>query len=625
MKARTILLGLVLLPLFCATGLPARAQTANPQDTLNQYVADLKKDPENAALRAKTIAFAQTILPAPEIPEDARHHYIRGSVFAKEAKTDAEFASATQEYLQAIYIAPWWGNAYFGLAMVQKMSGQFDAATANLKLALQAKMEEKDVKEAQDQIYAIEVEKELAAKRNAEAQAAADQQQADANWGQLTADLASHNKDLALAGPWSCAAGCSGAGLTLTNGSLSGSISYTLESGDSHSAEISATVTNGAVDGQAAFSAYDVGPCTIPASSQALYGTVSDDGRSMNLKTTYLLYQTQTQGLIFTSCASVTFSSSQAIQWVLNTQAAPAIPILAVTQADSAKFLHIGQLEAIKLILAHGGNVNAVDGNKTTALHIASQQGNKDVVALLLDKGAQVNAEDKNFDTPLSFAVHSKSIDTIQLLLEHGAKPDWRADTVGFTPLFMAVWEGNTDIAARLLKHTTDQNQITASLFFTTDRNLEITKLLLARGANVNITGGYNATPLDFALLRGCGDAYVGIWSKRPQDVKDSPCTPTAVIQTVTLLLEHGAKVDMPETNGVYPLMRAAQTGNLDLVKLLIEHGADINVRDNKGHTVLEYANEGRGTQMGFAGYKKSAGNVEVIKYIEGQGLKKKK
>jgi len=397
-----------------------------------------------------------------------------------------------------------------------------------------------------------------------------------------------------------------------------------LASGESRSIGISATVTNGAVDGQAAFSELSVGPCTIPGGSQALYGTVSEDGRSMKLNTTNLVYQTQTQGLIFTSCASVTFSSSEAVQWILNTQAAPSIPILAVTQADSAKFLHIGQADAIKLILAHGGNINAADGNGMTALHIASQQGNKDVVALLLENGAQVNAESKSLDTPLGLAVDSKSIDTMQLLLEHGAKPDWRANTVGFSPLYRAVWQGNTDIAALLLKNTVDQNQINASLFFTTDKNLEITKLLLARNANVNITGSYNATPLDVALVRGCGDAYAGIWFKKPQDVKNSPCTPTAVIKTVTLFLEHGAKVDMPEVNGVYPLMRAAETGNLDLVKLLIAHGADINVRDNKGHTVLEYAREGRGTQMGFAGYKKSAGNEEVIKYFEGQGLKKK-
>jgi ankyrin repeat protein len=286
--------------------------------------------------------------------------------------------------------------------------------------------------------------------------------------------------------------------------------------------------------------------------------------------------------------------------------------------------LHVSQLEAIKLVLTHGGNVNTVNGGNTTALHIAASQGNTAAAALLLENGAQVNAEDVNHDTPLSLAVDSKSIGTVQLLLEHGARPDLKPNIYGLTPFYKAVWEANTDIAALLLKNTTDQTQVSVALYFITDKNLDITRLLLARGANVNITGTYNATPLDVALVRGCGDAYAGIWSKKPQDVKNSPCTSTAVIQTVTLLLEHGAKVDMPENNGVYPLMRAAETGNLNLVKVLIAHGANINVRDAKNHSVLEYAKNARGAQLGFLGYKKSAGDEEVIKFLESQGLKKK-
>jgi hypothetical protein len=37
----------------------------------------------------------------------------------------------------------------------------------------------------------------------------------------------------------------------------------------------------------------------------------------------------------------------------------------------------------------------------------------------------------------------------------------------------------------------------------------------------------------------------------------------------------------------------------------------------------LEYVKEGRGTQMGFMNYKRTAGNEEVIKFLESQGLKK--
>jgi hypothetical protein len=69
MKTRTILLGLMLLPLFCAIGLPARAQTASTQQTLSQYVADLQSNPNDTALRGKIIALAQSMSPPPAIPE----------------------------------------------------------------------------------------------------------------------------------------------------------------------------------------------------------------------------------------------------------------------------------------------------------------------------------------------------------------------------------------------------------------------------------------------------------------------------------------------------------------------------------------------------------------------------
>jgi membrane protein implicated in regulation of membrane protease activity len=48
--------------------LPAQAQTGSPQDTLNQYISDLQKNPTDYALREKIIKHVQTMKPAPAIP-----------------------------------------------------------------------------------------------------------------------------------------------------------------------------------------------------------------------------------------------------------------------------------------------------------------------------------------------------------------------------------------------------------------------------------------------------------------------------------------------------------------------------------------------------------------------------
>ena len=78
MRPRTILSVPILALLLVAIAAPAQAQTASPQQTLNQYVSDLQRSPNDTALREKIIALVQTMRPAPAITEEARRHYIVG-------------------------------------------------------------------------------------------------------------------------------------------------------------------------------------------------------------------------------------------------------------------------------------------------------------------------------------------------------------------------------------------------------------------------------------------------------------------------------------------------------------------------------------------------------------------
>ncbi len=187
MKTRTILSGFMLLPLFCAIAIPAWAQAAYPQDTLNQYVAGLQNNPNDTALRGKIIALAQTMSSPAAIPEEARRHYVMATTFAEKAKSDtekakddsglkqaaAEFANAIQEYKAALLAAPWWADAYKKLAIAQKAADQYDDAIASLNLYLLT--QPADARDAQDEIYKLEADKQAAAQ--ATAQAALEEQQ----------------------------------------------------------------------------------------------------------------------------------------------------------------------------------------------------------------------------------------------------------------------------------------------------------------------------------------------------------------------------------------------------------------------------------------------------------------
>jgi hypothetical protein len=176
MKARSILSALMLLPLFCAIAVPARAQTAkpatpakpqagattlSPQARLKQYVADLQSNPDDAALRGKIIALAQTMKPAPAIPEAAREHYVMAATFMESAKDAAGFGRAVEQYKAALLIAPWWADAYEKLASAQKAAAQYDDAVASLNLYLLFKPA--DARDAQDEIYKLKALKQAAA------------------------------------------------------------------------------------------------------------------------------------------------------------------------------------------------------------------------------------------------------------------------------------------------------------------------------------------------------------------------------------------------------------------------------------------------------------------------------
>lgn len=147
---------------LAALVLNAEAQPSNPRETLGQYIADLQESPGDSALREKIIKLAKEIKPAPEIPEEARRHFVRAVTAQKAATTAAGYELAISEYEHALLIAPWWPEAYFNLGTALELTGRFDKATDALRLYLLSGPSQGEARAAQDKIYAIEASKELA-------------------------------------------------------------------------------------------------------------------------------------------------------------------------------------------------------------------------------------------------------------------------------------------------------------------------------------------------------------------------------------------------------------------------------------------------------------------------------
>jgi tetratricopeptide (TPR) repeat protein len=152
----------MLLSLFCVIAVPMQAQTANPQETLNQYLADLQKNPSDTALRGKIIALVQSMNPAPATPEDAERHMARGQAAFKAATNESGFKEAIAEFKQASLLAPWLGNIYYNLGLMQDKAGSYADAIANLNLYLLASPGASDTKSVKNLIYEVEYRRDKA-------------------------------------------------------------------------------------------------------------------------------------------------------------------------------------------------------------------------------------------------------------------------------------------------------------------------------------------------------------------------------------------------------------------------------------------------------------------------------
>jgi tetratricopeptide (TPR) repeat protein len=145
------------------------AQAQTPQATLNQYLSDLQKNPSDYALREKIIRHAQTMKPAPAVPDEARKYVNRGMAAAEGAKTESDYKDAIAEFQKAVNIAPWVGAGYRGLAVMQDKAGKYTQALQNLKLFLLTNPPAADAEAAKTLLDKIEYRQERAAKESSPA------------------------------------------------------------------------------------------------------------------------------------------------------------------------------------------------------------------------------------------------------------------------------------------------------------------------------------------------------------------------------------------------------------------------------------------------------------------------
>lgn len=345
-----------------------------------------------------------------------------------------------------------------------------------------------------------------------------------------------------------------------------------------------------------------------------------------------------------------------------------------------------GNLEAAGLLIERGADVDAREHwGGQTALMWAAARGHAPMVQLLIESGTGIDlrAIDRNWErrvtaeprvkemhsggfTALLYAVRENCLECVKTLVEAGADIN-KPDPDNISPLVLALINMRFDIAKYLVEAGADVNQWDywgrSPLYAATDTNVlpasnrgdlpsldettgaEVARMLLERGANVNMRLKLPPPPREIVFDRGGDNPYLTTGTTalqraayggdvemmallleygadinranvngvtpmvaltNPGGTRNRGKDEAKVIQGLELLLAAGADINQKGgSNGVTPLHTAVRLNWMEVVKFLVEQGADLAARDARGLIPLDYAT-GKADSVSF-------GNFDVV------------
>lgn len=219
------------------------------------------------------------------------------------------------------------------------------------------------------------------------------------------------------------------------------------------------------------------------------------------------------------------------------------------TEEDFFRAIKLNEARIVRTFLQAGMDPNVQNKEGETALTYALQYAD-DLPARVLIEQADINMRDRLGNSPIHLALRKNKNEIFKMLLEKGA---------------------DVNVPGRANEKTRDQSV----LYVAVARNDEaLVRDLLERGADPNKADSAGSLPLVEAVV----------------DAGPNP-------EIVKMLLEKGADVNKAEQeNGATALIFIAQNEGAtagqreEIVKLLLAKGADKSIKENEGKTALDWA-----------------------------------
>ncbi len=239
-------------------------------------------------------------------------------------------------------------------------------------------------------------------------------------------------------------------------------------------------------------------------------------------------------------------------------------------------------------------DVNAQQGDGSTALHYAAYNDNLAIAQMLIRAGARADAANDLGSTPLHLACNNGSAAMVGLLLAAKANPNSKLLN-GETVLMTCARTGNASAVRSLLVQGADpkaaepEHNQTALMWAAAEKHPQVTALLIEFGADVRARSrSYSMTvvgeqtqragreELNYDVMRGGSTPL--LFAARSGDA-----------ESAKLLLDHGADPNDRLPDGTSALVLAAHSGNREVALALLDKDADPNDL-GIGYTALDAA-----------------------------------
>ena len=206
--------------------------------------------------------------------------------------------------------------------------------------------------------------------------------------------------------------------------------------------------------------------------------------------------------------------------------------------------------------------MDVFDGEETGA-SLSLESGGEEIVTITMGEIAVIS-----YSSQISTAVSQNDVEKLQSLIQRGENVNVKEKNYNnITPLFLAVENGNVEIAETLLNfgakiNIRDDNRQTPLMRLDEDADEELVNLLVKHGARVNLVDKERNTTLILAA----------------RSVK---------AEVLRILIKHGADIDARNNARRTALSEAADADNLENVRALLEAGADPHIKDEDGETAF--------------------------------------